>query len=335
MNVTLVSHFSKRYPVGLEFSYARAFEKLEHTVRTVSLAEHFVASPLLQRVSSLVAPTLGQAAACREVLASGAEVVVLIKAAGLWGSTVRTFRGAGMRVVNVFPDNPFDIMGLNVVGRTLLDQFRALDMVFVHDRYAVGQLAQLGIRSSFLAFARDPLLHDPADATEPLPDQPDVVFIGNPDSERIRYLRAITDLGLGLWAQWDWARLGREDPLYRCVRGKELFGRDMVRAMRYAKISINLLRRSQKTAHNMRSFESPASRACTLSEASPGVLELFEDGREVLTFSTPEDLRRKVLSLLESSAMREQLAGAGWDRVREDDYSVRAAELLARLDDTI
>ena len=155
-----------------------------------------------------------------------------------------------------------------------------------------------------------------------------VVFVGNPDSERIRYLRAISDLGLGLFGQWEWAKLGRGDPLLQCVRGGVQRGDAMVRAMRKARISLNVLRQSQKTAHNMRTFEIPACGVCCVSEHTIGVAEMMQTGQDIETFRTPTELREVVIRLLSSTQTIHALAASGHERVRTETYSKRAAEIL-------
>jgi hypothetical protein len=273
---------------------------------------------------------MSQKAVRDDVMTGAPDLVVLIKAVGVLGSTVRYWSSQGAKVINIFPDNPFDVMGIDFFGRMLLPQFRALTRMFVHDRFAVGQLRQLGVPSAFLAFARDPAIHDPDRPFEKLPDAPRIAFVGSPDRERIRYLRAIADLGLGLWGNWDRAWLKRGDPLLDCVRGSEALGHEMVRCLRSADLSVNVLRRSQKTAHNMRTFESPGCRACTLSEATYGVQELFKS-HEVVMFSTPEELRQKTLELLSNPRRRDDVAAAGWERVRGETYRARAETVLESL----
>ena len=328
MKVAIVSDFNPRFPHGLEGSYARAFEARGHTVFPISLHAHFSVPIRMGRLAGYVGPVLHQAALLRDVREHAPHLVVLVKAMGVLESTVQALRADGARVVNVFPDNPFDAMAVNPLGGLLLSQFRALSAVFVHDRFAVAQLRRLGIAARFLAFARDPLIQHPGAWGDALPDAPELVFVGNPDSERIRYLRAVQDLGLGLWGNWHLAKLAPDDPLSRCVRGGELTGADMVRTMHGGKLSINVLRGSQKTAHNMRTFESPACGVCTLSEASPGVLELMEDGKEVVSFSSPAELRERARFLLAHRKEREAIAHAGWKRVESDGYRERVETLL-------
>jgi spore maturation protein CgeB len=106
---------------------------------------------------------------------------------------------------------------------------------------------------------------------------------------------------------------------------------EMARRLGQAKISINILLHCQKTGHNMRTFESPASGACTVSERTNAVLELMEDDREVVTFSSPRELREVCLRLLADDEKRASIAGAGWQRVKEDTYSRRISQILGRL----
>jgi hypothetical protein len=221
-------------------------------------------------------------------------------------------------------------MRVSLIGGFLAGQFRQLNRLFVHDRFAAGQLCRMGLPAKFLAFAYDPSIHDASAESGIGEPRGELVFTGNPDEERVRYLEAIADLGLELWGNWGWARLKPSHPLYGCIRGGVQLGREMVGRLAN-RISINILRRSQKTAHNMRTFEAPGCGACSLSEASNGVLELMRDGVEVVTFTTPQELRVAALALIGEPARRNELAAAGRERVRNDTYLLRARSVLEEL----
>ena len=105
----------------------------------------------------------------------------------------------------------------------------------------------------------------------------------------------------------------------------------MVRRMRSARVSINVLRNSQKTAHNMRTFEIPACGVCCLSESTVCVEELMAAGREVVLFRSPAELRARVVRLLANPHEVDDVAHAGFERVRDDTYERRAAEVLGGL----
>jgi spore maturation protein CgeB len=331
VRVTVVSAFRPGYLVGLEESYARAFEKAGHLVSRIPLPRAPESPRVGRQIFALTTALRRQEQLQVQVTTTDPDLILIIKGVGIAGRTVRVWKAAGAKVYNVFPDNPFDAAGIDLVGRTLFQQLRAVDLVFVHDRFAVGQLHQLGIRSEFIAFARDPDVHDPEKAGLQIPHEDPITFIGNPDHERIRYLRAVHDLGLGLWGSWNWAKLPFDDPLSRCIRGGVQLGVDMVRVARGAQICLNVFRSSQKTAHNMRTFEIPACGVCALSEDSIGAQELMAADRETVFFTSPEELRHKVIELLRSPRKIEEIAAEGWQRVRNDTYERRAAEIVAYL----
>jgi len=98
--------------------------------------------------------------------------------------------------------------------------------------------------------------------------------------------------------------------------------------MRGARLSINILRKSQKTAHNMRTFEIPACGVCCLSEYSVGVAELMSQGKEIEMFRSPENLRQIAISLLERTDTIDELSNNAHFRVQGETYKTRAAEIL-------
>ena len=315
---------------GLEYSYARAFRALGHHVEQVrdTSPEPFRLPKSLSRIEACARRRLYEEHLCQQVLAANVHFALVIKGRGVTARIVKRWRKAGLRVANLMPDNPFEAAAIGLGAPGLLAQYHAVDVVLVHDRIAVGQLRERGVRSEFIAFARDPTLHC-VDLSEPRGESDyQIVFVGNPDSERIRYLRAISDLGLAVFGYWEWAQLEPDDPLKRCIRPGVKYGATMVAAMRSAKISINVLRRSQKTAHNMRTFEIPGCGVCCLSEFSIGVSEFLREGKEIRSFRSPEDLRQVAIRLLESPATIDALAASGYERVVNETYQKRAAELL-------
>jgi glycosyltransferase involved in cell wall biosynthesis len=332
MKVAMLSDFNSPRPVGLEHSYARAFEAKGHRVTTFGTTPRQRTTVRgVRDVDELQRIARAQAELQRKVLADAPDLVLIIKGRGVLASSVRAWRRAGVRVVNVFPDNPFEAAGAGLAGRAFLAQFRELDRIFVHDRFAVGQLRRIGACADFLEFARDPWMFPLSMPSKASAAPESVVFVGTPDEERIRYLRAIADLGLCIYGPWQRARLSPDDPLQRCVRGTVQLGPALVQSIQSAKLSINVLRSSQKTAHNMRTFEAPSCGVCVLSEASVGVQEIMAADREVVLFRSPRDLRSQVMRLLDSPDTIDAVARAGHARVEHETYERRVDQILAYL----
>ena len=165
MKVVVVSDFRRGCEQALEASYERAFRELGHTVARVATCPAFDSlGRLPARLTGGWPARLRQRDVRVQVEAHQPELVVIVKGVGVHAQSVRCWRAAGARVVNGFPDNPFEAARTAPGGDSLIGQFHACDVVFVHDRFAAGQLGQLGIASDFLAFARDPLRMPPSRA---------------------------------------------------------------------------------------------------------------------------------------------------------------------------
>jgi len=80
----------------------------------------------------------------------------------------------------------------------------------------------------------------------------------------------------------------------------------------------------------MRSFESPACGAFTLSQRTPELTTLFAEGDEVACFETMDELREATARWLADAPARATVAQAGYERVRDDTYARRACTLLER-----
>ena len=319
---------------GLEYSYARAFLALGHDVVRVrdTTDGSFRLPKQLRRIEVWARLQLYEDNLCKQVLDANVELVLVVKGRGVSPRVVKRWRQAGLRVVNLMPDNPFEAAAIGLGAPRLLAQYQAVDLVLVHDRIAVGQLRECGVRSEYIAFARDPSLHNFELCKPKQQNEYNVVFVGNPDSERIRYLRAITDLGLAVFGAWNWANLSPSDPLKPCIRGGPQRADAMVDAMRKASLSINILRLSQKAAHNMRTFEIPACGVCCLSEFSIGVAEHMQPGVEIQVFRSPADLRNVVMKLLASPEEVNELSKSAPLGSQKETYEKRALELLQMLE---
>ena len=78
----------------------------------------------------------------------------------------------------------------------------------------------------------------------------------------------------------------------------------------------------------MRSFESPACGAFTLSQRTSELGRLFVEGEHVVCFSDVDELREAVARWLRDVSGRTAIAAAGFSRVRDDTYARRASTML-------
>lgn len=184
---------------------------------------------------------------------------------------------------------------------------------------------------AYVPFAYKPSVHFPE---KPQTDDErhrfasDIVFIGGCDADRAplfrTFIEALPEVRLALYGgRWKWHRgFGAH---YRGV----VTGRDFRMALGGAKIALNIVRRSNRDGHVMRSFEVPACGAFMLAERTDEHLELFEENKDAAYFSSPEELVEKSSYYLRHDSERERIAANGHKTVTNGKHTYK--ERLARI----
>jgi spore maturation protein CgeB len=86
-------------------------------------------------------------------------------------------------------------------------------------------------------------------------------------------------------------------------------------------------------ANNMRLFEATGVGALLLTEAAANLPDLFRPGREVITYSSVDELIDRARYFLENAEERIAIAGAGQTRtLAEHTYRRRIPELVSMLE---
>jgi spore maturation protein CgeB len=264
----------------------------------------------------------------RDLAERHADLVLVLKGERLSGETVRHLRQAtGAVWANFYPDDPFSNVPSNrlAYGHSVLAAF---DYCFTFARHLLERYRSVGVKNvSWLPFARDPDQHAPVHSIEPL--EFDVVFVGNLDAERVRWLESVPPAcRLAIFGERARAALPRNSSLHGATFLPAAYGRDLARALARGAISLNVMRYQNRLSHNMRSFESLACGAFTLSQRTPELISMFRENEEVAFVSDPGQLAERIDHWLPRVADRRRIADGGFRRVEHDTYSVRAQTLL-------
>ncbi len=236
----------------------------------------------------------------------------------------------GATLINYATDDPF---------ARAISAGRLRDSVALYDIYACTKKAvmedvkEAGCKKVvYVRFAYQPAGHfpeKPETQEEKARFDSDVAFVGGCDGDRAPFfetlVRAVPSVRLNLYGRyWDRHRL-----LRRYHRGFA-FGREYRLTLGGTKIAVNLIRRSNRDDHVMRTFEIPACGAFMLAERTDVHMELFEEDREAAFFGSAEELAEKVKFYLVHDAARQRIAEAGYRRVTSDanSYADRLTEIL-------
>ena len=241
-------------------------------------------------------------------------------------STIQALQQHGLVFV-FFTDNPLDQHHTH--SNAWIRQGLPLwDAVFIWSQELVEQLRKKGVKKVFFhPFCNDVQYHFPKRQTNPIYD---VAFIGNWDASRKReqYLKATSRYQLGIWGSDYWVTHCRETSVRNLCKGMCTY-EEIPEILGSAKIGLNILRPQNETGHNIRTFEIPAAGTLMLSERSQDLLNLFEEEREAVYFSSPDELNRKVEYLLENPSLIQSIADAGYKKALKHTITERVAEIAS------
>lgn len=268
------------------------------------------------------------------------DLVLFIKCDDLHAATYLAMRRAmDAPLVAFHPDDPWNQATLVRRGpaHARADvQIRAVDAMFLWSRPLVERAAAEGARRVFyLPFASDPALHPVAEALTEEEQRElgaDVCFIGNWDAEREAWLAPVVEAGidLAIWGADYWKHRCRHPGLQKAWRGRPLYGVDQAKAARASRIMLNVLRRQNKGACNMRTFEIPCTGAFMLHERSREAAAIFPPGEACVDFGAPDELVTEIRRWLADPEGRARIADEGHRRALAWTYREWAARLLER-----
>jgi spore maturation protein CgeB len=323
-------------PGGLMASYARGFTEIGVDVRTYCLARAYasalpsIRTRALRRVAEPVLLAAFNTIVARDLSGTDADFVVVVKGHRLSADTIgRLQESIAAPIVNFYPDDPFSNERSNrlAYGEGVL---AAYDACFTFARHFMPEYERVGVRDvHYLPFARDPGLHAPPPVAGAV--EFDVVFVGNLDDDRVAWLDAIAaDRRVAVFGERTTVAVPKRSALARATFGPAAYGSALAHTLARGAISLNVMRPQNARSHNMRSFESPACGAFTLSQRTPELTTLFADGDEVVCVDSIAELREAVDRWLGDPQGRASIARAGFERVRDDTYARRACTLLER-----
>jgi spore maturation protein CgeB len=160
----------------------------------------------------------------------------------------------------------------------------------------------------------------------------DIVTAGNLHSWRVAVYKHLAGYHVRLW--------GHPPPLWlpaglvlEMFQGRGVYNADKARAFRSARIVVNNLTYGEIWGVNVRCFEAAGIGAFQMIDWRPGLGHLFEDGKELVTFTSMKDLKTKIDYWLPRNDERHAIAKAGMKRAyAEHTYRHRLELLLATME---
>lgn len=217
------------------------------------------------------------------------------------------------------------------------DRVGGFDLILTSFPHYVERFRALGVASEMLAIA----FHHPVLDRVELGERPHgAVFVGGVNPRVHPAGTALVErlCERGLLDVWGYGadELAPGSPILARHHG-DAWGIDMYRVLARSRIVVNRhIEAAEGFANNMRLYESTGMGALLLTEAAPNLNTLFEPGREVVTYSSEDELVERIEHYASHEDERAAIARAGHERtLREHTYERRIAQLAGILEERL
>ena len=242
--------------------------------------------------------------ALEQALRHQVDVVLIVSGMFLHPDVIILMKRAGLRVVALFTESPYDIDKELAIARLV-------DGCWTNERTSVAAFRDVCPRAGYLphAWTRGRHRPDPL-ATDAAVPAHDVVFVGSAFRERVDWLEQIDWTGIDLGLYGHWGALGSRHPLRRYVRGPAPLPNAHAAALyRRAKVSLNLYRTAATAESlNPRAYELAACGAVTVSQPRAETAERF--GSLVASAASPLAMASLIRAYLADDDERARLSRA-------------------------
>ena len=259
------------------------------------------------------------------------DLFIVLKGIHLFPETIAASKNRVGYVVNWNPDDFFNPLNNS---RYLLESFSEYDCIFTPRRHLQEEYRRKGAkRVEILNWYYLPKYQHPVEVSleERKKYGSDLVFIGTWSRRRERFIGRLKGLDIRVWgSHWHRAqkrfrrRIDCRSPVY---------AEEMCKVICSSKVNINILSVENRDTTNVRNFEIAACKGFQLSERSPAILTLFEEGKEIACYTTPEELVSQCNYFLKHEAERERIRLQGFERVVNGRHTMadKAENILSAL----
>ena len=323
----------------LAWSYVRALEAIGHEVTTFDpmarlnrsslWRSRIIRRPFEREILRHIGRTM-----LSDMLSLGTfDAVVIFKGAWIVPEFLRIYKSNRPTTLLACynADDPITTWSRGANRPWVTDAISCYDLYITYNQALTEPILNAGPGAVMrLPFAWDPVIHP----NQEFDDSADVVFVGNSDRYREKWLTELVEHPLA--CDWrikvygDWHNV-TSPRLKQVIQSEKIVGVDMARITAGARISLNILREQNVGSHNMRTFETPGSGGVLASQFSDEQDSFFPNGKAAIYFETPRNIATTLSPYLADLNRLAALRSASRERVQVETYRDRAGLLVDKL----
>ena len=230
-----------------------------------------------------------------------------------------------IKLLHFNPDNSFNTWHFGNSNKWIRSSIYLYDIHFTWGQFLIKKLSEYGAKKVYyLPFACDLKLHQPEEINKVNSEfyGSDIAFIGTWDEEREWLLNQLLEYDLKIWGD-GWHKANKN--IQKKWQKIHVSGTDFSKVCANSKINLNIIRKQNKPAHNMRTFEIPASKGFVISNRTNEINKIYIENEEIICFDSVNELHNKIKYYLEENELRNSISVNAYRKtILEHTYKDRA-----------
>jgi spore maturation protein CgeB len=261
------------------------------------------------------------------------DVVLVFKGMEILPDTIKRIKQKKIFIANYNPDHPFIFSGRGSGNANVTKAFPHYDLHFCYSKLLMQEIEkEYKIPTAFLPFGFE-LSQQDYDICQQETEIPKVCFLGNPDVERVAFLKKLVALKVPITIHGHhWNRYFKNND-YVTLKNA-CYQLDYWKTLRKYRLQLNILRKHNVDSHNMRTFEAPAIGGIQLADDTTEHRLFFEPEKDIFLFKGVADCAEKIKYILGLEAKQINLfrESARLRSLTEDySYKNRVKNLIKKL----
>ena len=326
-------------PLNEHYTYATSFattlHNLGHTVITINTLQ-----PFNKHVLKKIYAYFLNYKIIAHIKKEQPNLIIIIKGNSIFARTLRWIKqNTTNTIVHFHPDNPFAFWNGNS-NANVLKGLPYIDYWLSWSHMLVPALLSAGANNViYFPFAFD---HTQFSQTPTITSEDKILFscsvsfVGSWEPAREQWLTHIIttlpNIDLKIWG-YGWNQyLAEKSPLKKVIQTDSVTIITMIKIFQLSMINLNFIRQQNSTAHNMRTFEIPASNGFVLAErTNEHISDPFRENENIACFSSQDELVKKILFYTQEPELRKKITNAGNLAVQEYTLQKQLGILIDRL----
>jgi hypothetical protein len=198
--------------------------------------------------------------------------------------------------ININPDNPFNT-DKNISNKNVIKSIGVYDLYCIWSKKIFSRLLKLKYKNiRYLPFAQDHTYYNLIKAKKKNKLYNYILFIGSWDKHREFFFKKLSSFKIKIYGNgWNNASIELKENKNIFIFNKEALPILAKKEMSKAAVTLNILRRQNRTSHNMKTFEIPGMGGLMLTERTFEQNNFFLENKYCLMYKGLSELKKKIL----------------------------------------